>query len=899
MNAICNKNKKKEIIITIVLTFLTGLACLAIKSIYPFGGNTIDYYDMAQQIAAFYYHVYDFLHGTKPVFFDFYTALGSNQAMSTSGCSNFSLFNLFFLFVKRDHILESLSILLLIKMVCMSVSMYILLSLNKGLRSYAHIILSVGYGFCGFVLTLYMTNQWMDVAFLFPLILVGLHKLVCDGKPALYVIVLSLALINSYYLSFMILIYVVLILGTKLASDRIFKEKKDHHLLALGVGTAASIGISSFILIPQLMQTLSSSRFNNESGGGLISKYVSILETTEPAYTTRWFSLLGLSFAAAAIVIGLIRNRRDRKLLFNILVPCFIVLLELFLESTNLIWHFGSYVQYPIRNGFMIYVTVAMAAGYMLSDETDPAVSAKDSTDASERPLRSKIMIASSVCILSVLLCVLGIHFYSNNPGMEVRKVFHILAGIMVCTFAVYAYLLLYKNGSYARCLPVLVIAEILLYGYVFIGKPTFITGYTESPEQSGEYIKLCNELTEAFDLKPENIYRMKNPDESLNSNYGLIIRRPVLSNWTHMISPDLQAASRIWGYTVQYTRLLDSGGTAFSDALIGVRNIISRIPQDDKLYALVDTADIEDAAGNMVTYYLYEPRFTLPWVNTIDSSSSVGLRDEDTVSLHNKVYNALGGEGAIAKYVSETKAGKNTTLQLQPAGNCAYYMLGACVDKEYKNTSVNVNGKKILIPSIGEYDNTLYPAYFNCNAVYLGTFDNEAADIEITSTVNGEGQDYKIKIMSLDLDKLRSLCDKLSCDDSIMISGHRIIINKNVSADNRDILIPLAYDDGFSVTDNDRETTMTRYAGLFSKIPAISGNNMIVLTFVPKGMQIGVIISFISILLAIALVILAGKIPILADKIATWSFELIYCTAFMIMYAVPVIYALLTFVRR
>ena len=70
--------KRKEvsnICITIVLTLVTGLICLGLKHMYPFGSNTIDYHDMAQQIAAFYYHVYDFLHQTKPLFYDYYTAL--------------------------------------------------------------------------------------------------------------------------------------------------------------------------------------------------------------------------------------------------------------------------------------------------------------------------------------------------------------------------------------------------------------------------------------------------------------------------------------------------------------------------------------------------------------------------------------------------------------------------------------------------------------------------------------------------------------------------------------------------------------------------------------------------------------------------------------------------------
>ena len=93
-----NRKEYSKSLIPPCITLIIYCIILSVKGIYPFGSNTIDYYDMAQQIAAFYYHVYDMLHGTKAFFYDWYSALGTNMAMSTSGCSNLSPFNLFFLF---------------------------------------------------------------------------------------------------------------------------------------------------------------------------------------------------------------------------------------------------------------------------------------------------------------------------------------------------------------------------------------------------------------------------------------------------------------------------------------------------------------------------------------------------------------------------------------------------------------------------------------------------------------------------------------------------------------------------------------------------------------------------------------------------------------------------------
>ena len=122
-----------------------------------------------------------------------------------------------------------------------------------------------------------------------------------------------------------------------------------------------SLMLSSFILVPQLTQMLSSARFKNgNEKEGAIATYLEILSHVEGDYTTRWWSLLGISFACAIITVGIIKNRKDKKQVFMSVSLILMVVLELFFESINLIWHFGSYVQYPIRNGFIIYFVFAV-----------------------------------------------------------------------------------------------------------------------------------------------------------------------------------------------------------------------------------------------------------------------------------------------------------------------------------------------------------------------------------------------------------------------------------------------------------------------------------------------------------------------------------------------------------
>ena len=97
------------------------LIILALNGIWPFGKTTIDYYDMAQWSDLFYYHNYDMLHGAKSFVFDWYINIGR----VIPGLNEPSLFDLFFYIVPRDHFLECMSLLMLIKIMVSALTMNI------------------------------------------------------------------------------------------------------------------------------------------------------------------------------------------------------------------------------------------------------------------------------------------------------------------------------------------------------------------------------------------------------------------------------------------------------------------------------------------------------------------------------------------------------------------------------------------------------------------------------------------------------------------------------------------------------------------------------------------------------------------------------------------------------
>lgn len=900
--------KKCKVLLPPFIVAMIVLTVFFIKKIYPFGNLTVDYYDMAQQISAFYLHIYDVLHGEKALFLDPYTALSVNMAMSTSGCSHLSIFNLFFLFVKRSMILESLSFFLMMKMMLMSATMYIYLHGSKRIGYLTEIIFSVGYGLCGFVMVLYVTIQWMDIAVLFPLIMLFMQRTVSTGKSVAYVITLTLSLIASYYITFMILIYIVLIVGLDVCAEYLFernkeKDRRQFHLTALFLETVISIAMSSFILIPQLKQTLMSARFNNENGGGILNMYMGIINSVTPQYTTRWFSLLGLSFSFAVIAVGIFKNRKEKKLVFVAAGTLFIMLTELFIESVNLIWHFGSYVQYPIRNGFIIYFAVAVTAASFLERE------------------KIKLSGFSHIVIAAVILftaLALFMYKYGTMSGIPVRIMFHFLAGVMAFTFVAYVIILAIYNGKLLGMVPAILFAELILYCFIFIGRPSFVTGYSEEPEQEGEYIRICNQMMTAFHIYPDDEYdylfeRIKNPDESMNSNYGLCLRRPALSNWTHLLDPELVDTAKKLGYSAQFTRLLDAGGTVFSDALLSVENVITYVPQNEELYEKIAEADIQvdHVTGLRKTYYYYKTKYSLPFGVVCQNIDDINFATGDQVDIYNGIYHAIKGsnkEKPIAKWVYNNDLqlkryeGRNGNIRKMQhvfpiIGKKALYYFADQIDTDDYNTIIKVNDETIQIPSIKEWDNTLYPAHFNNNAVFLGVFDTENVDISVefmdnTPTLGKIESTFSPNIMSIDLDMLSELCSYTK--DTVNRNAEKREYSFSCEVDdNESLLIPISYDKGYEAKVNGNKVTVESVGAMFQNIPLSAGNNIIRVTFMPDGMKPGAVISSLAFIIFFCWLVLIRRYGVDIPEIP--YLDKVYMAGFLavmiVMYFVPIIY--------
>ena len=195
-----------------LIVIILILISYAIKGIYPFGEKTVTYFDMSQLCVPIYYHISDVLHFKSNAFLNWNVANGSSLA-DALGSYLFFPTNIFFLFVNRDSILESMSFFLIFQLSIASLFMTLFsnrINKNKVLA----IFCGVAYAACGFSLQ-YYTNiaTFLDSMIIFPLLMLSYYRLIEENKYILYSICFALVILLNVQTTFAVCVFLLIKTG--------------------------------------------------------------------------------------------------------------------------------------------------------------------------------------------------------------------------------------------------------------------------------------------------------------------------------------------------------------------------------------------------------------------------------------------------------------------------------------------------------------------------------------------------------------------------------------------------------------------------------------------------------------------------------------------------------------
>ena len=309
------------------------------------------------------------------------------------------------------------------------------------------------------------------------------------------------------------------------------------------------------------------------------------------------------------------------------------------------------------------------------------------------------------------------------------------------------------------------------------------------------------------------------------------------------------------------------------------------------------------------------------------------GSEERDIASWYVKDNKAMDSSAKSDSNISASD--KVVTSAIRVKDETALYILGSGGDQEHANCTIEVGTggemRVVNVPTIKDYENVLYPAHFNNNAVYLGCYGNETVDVRVTMDGN-KGEYFDVDIIGISVDAMKSLSSTYSGIDeagteatgsgltiktATEISGmsaegntsDQAVTNSvlEVNYVNR-LLLPVTYDKGFTITVNGKRVKGASYAGLFTLIPLEEGANTVRMNFIPPGMIAGSLITLVTAALIAAYAIMMRirkeslsavlqKPESIAEPVLFKMYIGVFAAAVLFIYIIPVFYGIYSLV--
>lgn len=811
---------------------LTGgllLVVYAVFSFFPFGNKSITWCDMTQQVIPLMGTFGRVLTGDNSAFLD----------MGAAGGMNF--WGVFFFFlasplsipaalVPLEHLPFAMNILLLLKMMlCAFTASLFFRRFFPEMPTISVSLLGMMYAFSGFALNYYQNIVWLDMMALFPLLLLALTAMIAHRKLLPFVLCFSAMLAVNYYLSYMVVLFLILGMGL-FQFFCIAPKRSGDSILLLGTGAILSLLLTAPVWLPSLLEVMESAR-----GQGLIASLSSGKLTTD-LYTS--IPVLFCSALPAASLL-LLRRRQTRSGFFTALAGCILLLLiPVILNPINKMWHTGSYQSFPVRYGYMMNFLFLLLAAEILSQQ-DPG---------NEAPAVSKRWAKILLPLLTVgyaggvifLLSKWGTVFSSYTRRLWGDQAsFWSLAAVFAGTALLFAVVLAaFRSRQASRRLTaavliVLALSEAFFNSGVYIGSVNqSLQNYWTAADLSGR-------------IRDDDFYRLKTSGKYFAVNFFSAMGYHSLSHYTSLTPESYLTTIRRLGYSGYWMEVNSNGGTAFSDALLGNRYILRRLKDADS-----DSILGEETVYWNHYYLLQELPYRLP--SALATNAEPGFLAElpETSSrpfLQQELADTLfpGAERMFLEYAPDagsTDADKTYTIQVE--GEQILYF--DCSAEPSIRLSEGVN-KSCQILVNGQSLRTQYPTQSENGLLELGTFADETVTVTIHISKNISPASFGV--FGLDTGVLEKIC--ASAERAEMeVSGNRITA-ACTAKEGQALFLPVTYDKGWTATVNGEKTEVFRTAGTFLSLSLKEGENQIVLRYTPPGLRAGLLLMGIGLLLA------------------------------------------------
>lgn len=236
----------KYCLVSGLLAIVMMMFVYAVHANTLFGGdNTVLRMDLYHQYGPLFSELYDRVTHGYSLVYSWTTGLGSSF---TGNLFNYcaSPFAIFIFLTGHKNMPEAIAFMILFKAVLSSMTFtYYINKTNKANRTES-VAFGLLYAFCSYFVAYSWNVMWLDAMAVFPLVILGIERIINRNKPALYIVMLTYVMFTNYYMAYMVCIlsviyYLYFYFGRYKFSDRINVKKTEDETVSETVAAAAEI----------------------------------------------------------------------------------------------------------------------------------------------------------------------------------------------------------------------------------------------------------------------------------------------------------------------------------------------------------------------------------------------------------------------------------------------------------------------------------------------------------------------------------------------------------------------------------------------------------------------------------------------------------------------------------
>ena len=823
------KNLKKYLpeILTFIVPILIMLISCIVNKTYPFGKEILPKYDGYYQYAGFTSYYKNVLLGNESLFYSFKGLLGYNF-YATSIYYMFNPTNLLCIFSTSENILEYYTFIILLRIGLSGFTMCKYLKYKfKNQSNLRYIIFSISYALMAYNVCYFFNYMYFDTVVLFPIVILGLDKLIYERKNRLYIISLTLSIISNFYIGYMVCIFSLLYFIYNIVIYKLDRNIiKDFIISSLLSGFMCMI-----IIIPEASELLKGKALLYTSNKTEYFKFnmnfLNIFYKFLPGSTSNYDLKYGMvniyvSLFVIILVIKYFFNKKiSKKERITTLIFILFFLLSISFNLLDFAWQlFQKPIWYPNRYIFtfsFFLITIAMKEITNITYKTN---------------IKENLIILISFILLT-LYSIISLKIHNDN----LKIISYILGIILILQ---YTFFLNNRNAKYL--LVMLFFIEVTtnaIFTLKIMGKTTTMTQYKTNEEINEKAVKHIKEI----ENKDNNFYRMELSTSTVHNSPSLLNYNGINHFNSVKNAKTLNFLNKFNYQVTDDTSVEFNNYNPYLTSLLGIKYING---SKDEMY-------YENVYNENPYMYLNKDALSLGYMIYNKEFKESNSSYQNTENLINSMLNT-----DIKRYkVIDSFNGKDT--EIKEIDNKKYVISKTSIKIEMEDKASN---SMFLIPS----RNISFVANYS---IFINDEEIKDAVIKQSPIFINKGDTYKIIIKSnlsktelnslkwyqIDYDKYIETINELKKNEFNITKYNKdnhIEGNIDVNNDKNVLLLTIPYDKGWNIYVDDNKVNYDICFDSFICLDLDKGKHNIKMNYVPSGFIVGLIISSLAFIVTI-----------------------------------------------